>query len=87
MTSAGTTVVGHHALCLPMPIAIRNANQNIKFKLHDGVIRLLAVTVNLPVTVEFPSQRPVTRSVDVFSDLRLNNQDVGDLRLDIITSL
>ena len=29
---------------------------------------------NSPVTGEFPSQRPVTRSCDVFSDLRLNKQ-------------
>ena len=27
---------------------------------------------NPPVTVEFPSQRPVTRSFDVLFDLRLN---------------
>ena len=40
---------------------------------------------NSPVTVEFPSQRPVKRSFDVFVDLRLNNgwvnnRDAGDLR-------
>ena len=29
---------------------------------------------NSPVTDEFPSQRPVTRSFDVFFDLRLNKQ-------------
>ena len=29
---------------------------------------------NSPVTGEFPSQRPVTRSFDVFFDLRLNKQ-------------
>ena len=29
---------------------------------------------NLPVTGEFPTQRPVTRSFDVFFDLRLNKQ-------------
>ena len=38
----------------------------------------------LPVTGEFPSQRPVTRSCDVFFDLRLikhlrNNGEAGDL--------
>ena len=38
-----------------------------------------------PITGGFPSQRPVTRSFDVFFDLRLNkrlsnNQDAGDLR-------
>ena len=27
---------------------------------------------NLPVTGEFPAQKPVTWSFDVFSDLRLN---------------
>ena len=40
---------------------------------------------NTPVTSGFPSQRPVTRSFDVFLDLRLNkrslnNRDGGDLR-------
>ena len=36
---------------------------------------LLALCVgNSPVTGEFPSQRPVTRSFDVFYDLRLNQQ-------------
>ena len=40
---------------------------------------------NSLVTGEFPSQRPVARSFDVFLDLRLNkrlsnNRDAGDLR-------
>ena len=36
---------------------------------------LLAIcTGNLPVTVEFPAHRPVTRSFDVFFDLHLNKQ-------------
>ena len=40
---------------------------------------------NSPVTGEFPSQRPVTRSFDVFFDLRLNkawenNHEAGDWR-------
>ena len=36
---------------------------------------LLALCVgNSPVTGEFPTQRPVTRSFDVFYDLRLNEQ-------------
>ena len=41
---------------------------------------------NSPVTGEFPWQKPVTRSFDVFFDLRLNkrsskqSRDVGDLR-------
>ena len=29
---------------------------------------------NSPVTSEFPSQRPVTRSIDVFFDMRLNRR-------------
>ena len=40
---------------------------------------------NSPVTGEFPSQRPVTRSFDIFFDLRLNKRlskqsRRGDLR-------
>ena len=40
---------------------------------------------NSPVTGEFPAQRPVTRSFDVFFDLGLNkcltnNREAGDLR-------
>ena len=35
----------------------------------------LAICVgNLPVTGELPAQRPVTRSFDVFFDLRLNKR-------------
>ena len=48
---------------------------------------LLAICVgNLPVPGEFPAQKPVTRSFDVFLDLRLNNRlshwnnrEAGDL--------
>ena len=36
---------------------------------------LLAICAgNSPVTGEFPAQRPVTRSFDVFFDLRLNKR-------------
>ena len=36
---------------------------------------LLAICAgNSPVTVEFPAQKPVTRSFDVFFDLRLNKR-------------
>ena len=47
---------------------------------------LLAICAgNSPVTGEFPAQRPVTWSFDVFFDLRLNNgwannREAGDLR-------
>ena len=40
---------------------------------------------NSPVSGEFPAQRPVTRSFDVFFDLRqlndwVNTREAGDLR-------
>ena len=47
---------------------------------------LLAICAgNSPVPGEYPAQRPVTRSFDVFFDLRLingwvNNRKAGDLR-------
>ena len=45
---------------------------------------LLAICAgNSPVPGEFPTQRPVTRSFDVFFDLRpnrVNNREAGDLR-------
>ena len=46
---------------------------------------LVLCAANSPVTGEFPSQRPVTRSFDVFFDLRLNKllskqSWAGDLR-------
>ena len=40
----------------------------------NGNILLAIFAGNSPVPVEFPAQRPVTRSFDVFFDLRLNNQ-------------
>ena len=56
---------------------------------------LLAICVgNSPVPSEFPTQRPVTRSFDVFFDLRLNNGWVNnreaviwDAIMPIMTSL
>ena len=47
---------------------------------------LLAICAgNSPITGEFPTQRPVTRSFNVFFDLRanngwVNNREAGDLR-------
>ena len=42
---------------------------------NGNISALLALCAgNSPVTGEFPSQRPVTRSFDVFFDLRLNKQ-------------
>ena len=40
---------------------------------NGNISALLAICVgNSPVTGEFPTQRPATRSFDVFFDLRLN---------------
>ena len=47
---------------------------------------LLAICAgNSPVSGEFPAQRPVSRSIDVFFDLTpindwVNNREAGDLR-------
>ena len=47
----------------------------------EAFFALLAHCVgNSPVTGEFPSQSPVTRSFDAFFALRLNKRDAGDLR-------
>ena len=45
--------------------------------LHDDVIKWKHFPCNWPFvrgTGEFPAQRPVTRSFDIFFDLRLNNR-------------
>ena len=50
---------------------------------NGNISMLLAVCAgNSPVIDEFPLQRPVARSFDVFFDLRslVNNRDAGDLR-------
>ena len=63
---------------------------------HDDVIKWKHfprywpfVRRNSPATGEFPAQRPVTRSFDVFFDLRLkigwvNNGEAGELRRHIV---
>ena len=52
---------------------------------NGNILSVTDCTANSPVTGEFPSQRPVTRSFDVFFDLHLkkcgvNNRDAGNLR-------
>ena len=43
----------------------------------ETISALLAIcAVNSPVTGEFLSQTPVTRSFDVFFDLRLNKRSI-----------
>ena len=55
---------------------------------NGNIFALLAIcTGKSPVTGEFPAQRPVARSFDIFFDLRLikgggvNKCEAGDLRL------
>ena len=45
-----------------------------KHETHDQMETFSALLVLCAVTGEFPSQRPVTRSFDVFFDLRLNKR-------------
>ena len=63
---------------------------------HDDVIKkkmetfsaLLAICAgNSPVTGELPTQRPVTRSFDVFFDLRLNKRFSTLVRLVICDAI
>ena len=49
----------------------------------ETISALLAICAgNSPVSGEFPAQRPVTRSFDVFFDVRVwvNTREAGDLR-------
>ena len=64
-------------------VASEDSSQIIRFILFTAWLRhqmetfsaLHAICAgNSPVTGEFPAQRPVTRSFDVFSDLRLNKR-------------
>ena len=57
----------HHTLC-----HIDNSLRRHQMETFSALLSVCAG--NSPVTVEFPSQRPVTRSFDVFFDLRLNKR-------------
>ena len=55
--------------------SIRVGHQKLWHHQVETFPALLALCAgNSPVTGEFPSQRPVTRSFDVFLDLRLNKR-------------
>ena len=61
----------HATICESLETSWRHIGQHDKnFDDHDDVIKWK----HFPVTGEFPSQRPVTRSFDVFFDLRLNKR-------------
>ena len=53
----------------------RYVHQNMMTSSNGNIFRVTGhLRGNSPVTGEFPAQRPVTRSFDVFCDLRLNKQ-------------
>ena len=79
--------------CGLVPVTVAHIFQYCSLQVHDDVIKwkplsaLLAFCAgNSPVTGEFPAQRPVTRSFDVFFFIcaRINglgnNGNAGDLR-------
>ena len=64
-----------HILCLNKLVSkmLTNYMYYMMTSPNGNISALLALCAgNSPVTGEFPSQRPVTRSFDVFFDLRLN---------------
>ena len=53
----------------------RNVTRNTMTSSNGNIFRILAIWAwNSPVPGEFLAQRPVTRSFDVFFDLRLNKR-------------
>ena len=74
-----SSVIGDSDTSIRLDDLIRNGWQG--FQKHDDVTKWKHfprywpfVGGNSPVTGEFPAQRPVTRSFDVFFDLRLNKR-------------
>ena len=66
------------------PVFMMTSSNGNMFRVTGFCAGNSPVTAGSPVTGEFLWHRPVTRSFDVFSDLRLNKrlskQDAGDLR-------
>ena len=60
--------------CVHYIVYILANKDNLKNKKKTFSALLALCVGNSPVTCEFPAQRPVTRSVDVFFDLRLNKR-------------
>ena len=72
---------------LPFELKWLNLVDMIDYQMETFSALLAFCAGNSSVTGEFPSQRPVTRSFDVFFDLLLkkrhfwvNNREAGDLR-------
>ena len=82
--AAGTRVVRYHPSSMEcykgMNVSVTDICAVLAY-IHDDVIKLKTISVllalcagNSQVTVEFPAQRPVTRSFDVLFDLHLNKR-------------
>ena len=56
------------------PVRIKSEISRWRHEMETFSTLLALCAGNSPVTDEFPSQRPVTRSFDVFFDLRLNKR-------------
>ena len=66
-------------------VITRSGNGIWRHQMETFSVLLTLCAGNSPVTGEFPAQRPMKRSFDVFFDLRLNkrlskNREAGDLR-------
>ena len=65
-------LVNNHGVVMPIPFHSIYVTPRWRHQM-ETFSALLAICVgNSPVTGEFPAQKPVTRSFDVFFDLRLN---------------
>ena len=72
--TAVSPLLTHYIYCI---LALSHRYVHLSWWRHqmETFSALLALCAgNSPVTGEFPSQRPVTRSIDVFFDLRLNKR-------------
>ena len=68
-----------------MPRSLRHTMSWWRHQMENFFALLAICAGNSPVPGEFPTQKPVTRSFDVFFDLRpingwVNNGEAGDLR-------
>ena len=68
--------LSHSVLCLQTISVMRLKSVGIMLTSSNGnIFALLALCAgNSPITAEFPTKRPMTRSFDIFFDLRVNKQ-------------
>ena len=61
-------------LCLSVDVISGDIVSWWRYEMETFSALLAFCADNLPVTGEFPLQRPVTRNIDVFFELRLNKR-------------